>query len=108
MQAGKTALYLASEEGYYECVEVLLEAGCDVNIVTKVSVNISHFLGRLQSCRVVVGFGYPILTCYYLSLHLPVPGAALSLSGASNTKCWDCTAPPTRHGWQSSNLIAME
>ena len=35
-QAGETALYLAAGAGHEDCVQALLEAGCDPNIVTMV------------------------------------------------------------------------
>lgn len=43
-QAGETALYLAAQWGHEECVQALLEAGCDVNIVTAVSQLLLHSL----------------------------------------------------------------
>lgn len=35
-QEGETALYQAAEHGEEECALLLLEAGCDPNILTKV------------------------------------------------------------------------
>lgn len=32
-----TALHLAAEGGHYECIRLLLEAGCNVNELTNVS-----------------------------------------------------------------------
>lgn len=36
-QDGMTALHLAAEGGHYECIRLLLEAGCNVNELTHVS-----------------------------------------------------------------------
>lgn len=35
-QDGMTALHLAAEGGHYECIRLLLEAGCNVNELTNV------------------------------------------------------------------------
>lgn len=35
-QLGETALYLAADAAHEDCVQALLEAGCDPNIVTMV------------------------------------------------------------------------
>ncbi|XP_029766615.1 ankyrin repeat and death domain-containing protein 1A [Terrapene carolina triunguis] len=42
-QEGLTALHLAVEGGHYDCVKLLLEAGCDVNAQTQKAMTCLHY-----------------------------------------------------------------
>ena len=43
-----TALIRASEAGHMECVQVLLDKGADVNMLSEVSVIIIHCVNAMQ------------------------------------------------------------
>ena len=48
LQDGGTALMMASQAGHIECVQMLLDKGADVNIMTRVSGVIIHCVHAMQ------------------------------------------------------------
>ena len=48
LQDGRTALLMASQEGKVECVEMLLDRGADINMLTEVSGIIIHCVHAMQ------------------------------------------------------------
>ena len=83
-QADETALYLATEGGHEECVRVLLQAGCNPNIVTLVelplhpppitqSIKVIHFFLLLNGDRCyMMAFPTKLLTLLTTSMSHPL------------------------------------
>lgn len=62
LQDGETALYQAADHGQEECAQVLLEAGCDPNILTVVRSGSITSQVLLNQCRLREKYTHQILT----------------------------------------------
>lgn len=62
LQDGETALYQAADHGQEECTQVLLEAGCDPNILTVVRSGSIPGQVLLNQCKLREKYTHQILT----------------------------------------------
>lgn len=62
LQDGETALYQAADHSQEECAQVLLEAGCDPNILTVVRSGSIPGQVLLNQCRLREKYTHQILT----------------------------------------------